>query len=36
MFFLGFILGAMSAIVAQQFLKQYSITKKTNQEYNND
>lgn len=28
MFFLGFILGAMSAIVAQQFLKQYSITKK--------
>lgn len=28
MFFLGFILGAMSAVVAQQFLKQYSITKK--------
>lgn len=28
MFFLGFILGAMSAVVAQQFLKQYSIVKK--------
>lgn len=33
MFFLGFILGAMSAVVAQQFLKQYSITKK---EQNNE
>lgn len=30
MFFLGFILGAMSAVVAQQFLKDYSITKKEN------
>lgn len=28
MFFLGFILGAMSAVVVQQFLKQYSIVKK--------
>ncbi|TCJ95905.1 hypothetical protein EV694_1907 [Volucribacter psittacicida] len=28
MFFLGFILGAMSAVVLQQFLKQYSIVKK--------
>lgn len=28
MFFLGFILGAMSAVVAQTFLKQYKITKK--------
>ncbi|TAA80817.1 hypothetical protein PMCND_01820 [Pasteurella multocida] len=33
MFFLGFILGAMSAVVAQQFLKQYTIKKKEN---NND
>lgn len=31
MFFLGFILGAMSAVVASQFLKQYSITKKEKQ-----
>lgn len=30
MFFLGFILGAMSAVVAQQFLRQYQITKKEN------
>lgn len=30
MFFLGFILGAMSAVVAHQFLKDYSITKKEN------
>lgn len=28
MFFLGFIMGAMSAVVAQQFLHQYKITKK--------
>ncbi len=28
MFFLGFILGAMTAVVVQQFLKQYTIIKK--------
>ena len=27
---LGYILGGMSAIIAQQFLKQYSIVKKNN------
>lgn len=28
MFFLGYILGAMSLVVVQSFLKQYKITKK--------
>ena len=32
MFILGYILGGMSAIIVQQFLKQYSIIKKDDKE----
>lgn len=35
MFILGYILGGMSAIIVQQFLKQYSIVKKNSETENN-